>query len=113
MIKNVDNISQFLVWLDRYNNQYLFSFVSLVSSLYKIKELCYKDIFIKKASELLLIPDQELLCGEIAILGHTPMKRYGEPSELIGATLWLASDASGFVTGAKIAIDGGFGCMTI
>ena len=30
---------------------------------------------------------------EIAILGHTPMKRYGEPSELIGATLWLASDA--------------------
>ena len=50
---------------------------------------------------------------EIAILGHTPMKRYGEPHELIGATLWLASDASGFVTGAEIAIDGGFGCMTI
>jgi NAD(P)-dependent dehydrogenase (short-subunit alcohol dehydrogenase family) len=50
---------------------------------------------------------------EIAILGHTPMKRYGEPSELIGATLWLASDASGFVTGAEIAIDGGFSCMTI
>lgn len=50
---------------------------------------------------------------EIAILGHTPMKRYGEPNELIGATLWLASDASGFVTGAEIAIDGGFSCMTI
>lgn len=50
---------------------------------------------------------------EIAILGHTPMKRYGEPHELIGATLWLASDASGFVTGAEIAIDGGFACMTI
>ena len=50
---------------------------------------------------------------EISILGHTPMKRFGEPSELIGATLWLASDASGFVTGAEIAIDGGFSCMTI
>ena len=50
---------------------------------------------------------------EIAILGHTPMARYGEPSELIGATLWLASDASSFVTGAEIAIDGGFSCMTI
>ena len=50
---------------------------------------------------------------EIAILGHTPMKRFGEPSELIGAALWLASDASGFVTGAEIAIDGGFSCMTI
>lgn len=48
-----------------------------------------------------------------AILGHTPMARYGEPSELIGATLWLASDASSFVTGAEIAVDGGFSCMTI
>ncbi|MBI3608070.1 MAG: SDR family oxidoreductase [Nitrospirae bacterium] len=50
---------------------------------------------------------------EAAILGHTPMARYGEPSELIGATLWLASDAAGFVTGAEIAVDGGFSCMTI
>ncbi len=50
---------------------------------------------------------------EIAILGHTPMKRYGVPDELIGATLWLASEASGFVTGAEIAVDGGFSCMTI
>jgi len=50
---------------------------------------------------------------EKAILGHTPMNRYGNPNELIGATLWLASDASSFVTGAEIAIDGGFSCMTI
>jgi len=50
---------------------------------------------------------------EAAILGHTPMKRYGEPRELTGAVLWLASDASGFVTGAEITVDGGFSCMTI
>lgn len=50
---------------------------------------------------------------EAAILGHTPMARYGEPNELIGATLWLASDAASFVTGAEIAVDGGFSCMTI
>ena len=50
---------------------------------------------------------------EKAILGHTPMNRYGEPNELSGATIWLASDASSFVTGAEIAIDGGFSCMTI
>ena len=50
---------------------------------------------------------------EATILGHTPMARYGEPGELIGATLWLASDAAGFVTGAEIAVDGGFSCMTI
>jgi NAD(P)-dependent dehydrogenase (short-subunit alcohol dehydrogenase family) len=50
---------------------------------------------------------------EASILGHTPMKRYGEPSELVGAILWLSSDASSFVTGAEIAVDGGFSCMTI
>lgn len=50
---------------------------------------------------------------QAAILGHTPMRRFGEPPELIGATLWLASDAASFVTGAEIAVDGGFSCMTI
>lgn len=47
------------------------------------------------------------------ILRHTPMKRFGRPEELIGAVLWLASDAASFVTGAIIAVDGGFTCMTI
>ena len=50
---------------------------------------------------------------EAAILGHTAMKRYGEPKELVGAVLWLLSDAAGFVTGAEIAVDGGFSAMTI
>ena len=48
-----------------------------------------------------------------AILGHTAMRRFGTPDELTGAILWLASDASGFVTGAEIAVDGGYSCMTI
>ena len=48
-----------------------------------------------------------------AILSHTPMKRFGTPNELTGAILWLASDASGFVTGAEITVDGGYSCMTI
>jgi NAD(P)-dependent dehydrogenase (short-subunit alcohol dehydrogenase family) len=50
---------------------------------------------------------------EAAILGHTPMARFGQPGELIGAALWLASEASSFVTGAEITVDGGFSCMTI
>ena len=50
---------------------------------------------------------------EAAILGHTAMRRYGHPSELVGAVLWLFSDAAGFVTGAEIAVDGGFSAMTI
>ena len=50
---------------------------------------------------------------EQAILGHTPMARYGDPSELTGAVLWLASGASSFVTGTEVTVDGGFSCMTI
>lgn len=50
---------------------------------------------------------------EAAILGHTAMKRYGHPSELVGAVLWLLSDAASFVTGAEIPVDGGFTAMTI
>jgi NAD(P)-dependent dehydrogenase (short-subunit alcohol dehydrogenase family) len=49
-----------------------------------------------------------------AIMGHTPMKRFGEAKELIGATLLLASDhAGGFITGAEIVVDGGYHAMTI
>jgi len=49
-----------------------------------------------------------------AVLGHTPMGRFGEPQELIGAAVFLASPkASGFVTGADIRVDGGFLCRTI
>jgi NAD(P)-dependent dehydrogenase (short-subunit alcohol dehydrogenase family) len=43
------------------------------------------------------------------ILRATPQKRFGEPKDLLGALLWLASDdASGFVTGTVIPVDGGF-----
>jgi len=48
-----------------------------------------------------------------AIINHTPMARYGKPDELIGAILWLGSDASSFVTGAEIPVDGGFSAMSI
>jgi NAD(P)-dependent dehydrogenase (short-subunit alcohol dehydrogenase family) len=49
-----------------------------------------------------------------AIVGHTPARRLGEPNELIGAVVWLASErASSFVTGAIIRVDGGFSAMTI
>ena len=47
------------------------------------------------------------------ILNHTPMRRFGKPEELVGAVLWLASDASEFVTGSMVTVDGGFTAMTI
>lgn len=49
-----------------------------------------------------------------SIMGHTPMGRFGETRELVGATLLLASDRAGaFITGSEIVIDGGFNAMSI
>jgi NAD(P)-dependent dehydrogenase (short-subunit alcohol dehydrogenase family) len=49
-----------------------------------------------------------------AILRHTPAGRLGEPDELTGTAIWLASErASGFVTGALVPVDGGFLATTI
>jgi NAD(P)-dependent dehydrogenase (short-subunit alcohol dehydrogenase family) len=48
-----------------------------------------------------------------SILGHTPMKRFGEAHELVGATLLLAGGAGAFITGAEIVVDGGYHAMTI
>lgn len=42
------------------------------------------------------------------VLKQTPFKRFGEADELIGGLLWLLSDASKFVTGTVINVDGGF-----
>ena len=48
------------------------------------------------------------------IMGHTPMGRFGEAHELIGATLLLASNkAGGFITGIEMIVDGGFNAVSI
>jgi len=43
-----------------------------------------------------------------AFLNHVPMKRVGQPEELIGPVVFLCSDAASYVTGAILAVDGGF-----
>ncbi len=43
-----------------------------------------------------------------AVIQQTPFKRFGNPDELAGALVWMLSDASKFVTGTTITVDGGF-----
>jgi len=43
-----------------------------------------------------------------SIISHTPMGKFGDPEDLIGACIWLASDASKFVTGIIVPVDRGF-----
>ena len=47
-----------------------------------------------------------------SIIEHTPMNRFGDPEDLVGAVLWLLSPASQFVHGAVISIDGGFSAFS-
>jgi NAD(P)-dependent dehydrogenase (short-subunit alcohol dehydrogenase family) len=57
---------------------------------------------------LLTIPDGGFTPRGQAVIKQTPFKRFGDPDELKGALVWLLSDASQFVTGAMICVDGGF-----
>ncbi len=46
------------------------------------------------------------------IIGHTPMSRFGTPEDLTGTLVWLLSDASAFVTGIVVPVDGGFSAFS-
>ena len=47
-----------------------------------------------------------------SIIDHTPTGRFGDPNDLLGAVHWLVSDASKFVTGTVIPVDGGFSAFS-
>ena len=55
----------------------------------------------------------ELLPRARQVIAHTPMGRYGQADDLIGALVWLLSDASSFVTGVVVPVDGGFSSYSI
>jgi len=62
---------------------------------------------------LLTQPDGSPTARGNTIMSHTPQGHYGKPEDLVGALLWLLDDnASGFVTGTVIPIDGGFSAFT-
>ncbi len=57
---------------------------------------------------LLTRPDGSLTERGQSIITGTPFARFGEPDELCGTLLWLCSDASKFVSGVVVPVDGGF-----
>jgi NAD(P)-dependent dehydrogenase (short-subunit alcohol dehydrogenase family) len=57
---------------------------------------------------LLVNEDQSLTNRGQTIIDHTPMGRFGQPDDLVGTAIWLASDAARFVTGVIVPVDGGF-----
>ncbi|AHM62958.1 D-mannonate oxidoreductase [Flammeovirgaceae bacterium 311] len=61
---------------------------------------------------LLTNTDGSLTSRGNTIKEHTPMNRFGEPDDLTGTLLWLCSDASRFVTGVSVPVDGGFSAFS-
>jgi NAD(P)-dependent dehydrogenase (short-subunit alcohol dehydrogenase family) len=61
---------------------------------------------------LLLDADDNLTSRGQQIIAHTPMGRFGDPDDLLGAVIWLMSDAARFVTGVVVPVDGGFNAFS-
>jgi NAD(P)-dependent dehydrogenase (short-subunit alcohol dehydrogenase family) len=63
----------------------------------------------KQNRDLLLNEDGSLTARSNKIITSTPMKRFGQPEDLLGTLLWLVDESySGFVTGITVPVDGGF-----
>ena len=70
--------------------------------------------FLTQQNRFLLTDEKtgELTPRGKTILDHTPMGRFGQAEELCGTVRWLLSDASKFITGTVIPIDGGFSAFS-
>jgi len=62
-----------------------------------------------RSRKILMTPDGGLTARGQNVMGHTPIKRFGEAKELLGCIFWLLDDEkAGFVTGTTVPVDGGF-----
>lgn len=92
-------VSNFTQWLA----------VHLAQSGIRVNALAPGFFITEQNRKLMLKDDGSYTPRAQKVIAQTPMRRFGEANELIGALLWLVEPkASGFVTGSVIAVDGGF-----
>lgn len=94
--------------IDCYNQWYAVEMASRYGDQIRMNALAPGFFLTEQNRGLLTNPDGTYSARGEAVIRQTPFKRFGHADELIGALVWLLSDASSFVTGSMVCVDGGF-----
>ncbi|MEA4997327.1 MAG: SDR family oxidoreductase [Petrimonas sp.] len=80
---------------------------------FRVNALCPGFFITEQNRNLLTNPDGTYSDRGNTIIAHTPFRRFGDPTDLLGTLHYLVSDASRFVTGTVAVVDGGFDAFSI
>jgi len=94
--------------MDCYNQWFAVELANRYGDAVRMNALAPGFFLTEQNRNLLTKPEGGYTPRGESVIRNTPFKRFGHPDELIGALVWLLSDASAFVTGAMICVDGGF-----
>ena len=94
--------------MDCYNQWFAVELASRYGDAIRMNALAPGFFLTEQNKNLLTNPEGGYTSRGESVIRNTPFKRFGHPDELIGALVWLLGDASAFVTGAMICVDGGF-----
>lgn len=94
--------------VDCYNEWFAVELANRYGDKIRMNALTPGFFLTEQNRKLVWNPDGTLSPRGHSIISNTPFKRFGKPEELNGALVWLLSDASRFVTGSQVVIDGGF-----
>lgn len=94
--------------VDCYNQWFAVELANRYGDSIRMNALAPGFFLTEQNRNLLTKPEGGYTSRGEAVIRNTPFKRFGHPDELIGALVWLLSDASAFVTGSMICVDGGF-----
>lgn len=94
--------------VDCYNQWFAVELANRYGDKIRMNALAPGFFLTEQNRNLLTTPDGGYTDRGQMVINQTPFKRFGHPDELKGAIVWLLSDASKFVTGAMICVDGGF-----
>jgi NAD(P)-dependent dehydrogenase (short-subunit alcohol dehydrogenase family) len=98
--------------MDCYNQWFAVELANRYGDAIRMNAIAPGFFLTEQNRNLLTKPEGGYTARGEAVIRNTPFKRFGNPDELIGALVWLLSDASSFVTGSMIIVDGGFSAFS-